>query len=140
MSKHPLYLTTEERSLFAQVPEELRATCAVHTEALTTYESPEELHLRQQMFRRDDLRFRSMLNTFKSVRTSDDLTKILHTGKAIPTDVFLDMLFALGAVFLRGTIVACLPLVRTADALEELATLSSLRHALLESNTETISA
>lgn len=139
MSQKILHLTASERDIFEKLPKELRKGWAVEEEMLNTYESPEELHLRQEMFRRTSPEFLAHLDTFRTVDSSAALTAALRS-KGIPQDVFLDMLFPLGAVFLRGFIAACLPLLKTTEALEEIAMLSSLRHALLESNGETISA
>src|SRR3989338_1997973 len=98
---HPLYLTAQEQKVFEKLPAKLREGWKVEEEKLNAYETPRQLKIRREIFRKKDSKFLKLvkdLEKVKVIRSPEDL--VSQIGE-IPKHLLLNIVFMLGAVYLR---------------------------------------
>jgi hypothetical protein len=137
MSDMTLYLTRDEETLLKKTSAPV-ASWTIEEEKGTAYEKPDEIALRQKMLEDVD-HFRQVHSVLSLAKNKHEMIEALRTMRELPQDVFLEMVFALGATFLRGFIESLLTSIHSKDDMESLAIISQLRHSLLEANLESLS-
>ena len=132
---HILYLTPAEKALLEKLPATLREGCEVTKETITAYETPEQLRERQDLLSGKDREFAILvkkMNALKADPSPEELGKMMES---LPRHFLLTILYTMGAGFLRDCLLSALS-QPAAGGIEGIATLSQLRHTLLESNLE----
>ncbi len=130
----PLYLTAEERMVFEKLPAKVREGWIVMEEMLTSYETERQLKVRRNIFRRKDPAFEALLAKLEGMKEPGSFDDAMAAIGCVPKSLIMNLLFTMGAGFLRECVQGVLGSVKIADDLRAVAELSGLRHLLLESN------
>ena len=129
----PLYLTPPEQTLFSRMDEATRARYQVIAETTEGFETVQQMDARLALLASDE---------YADVQKAahDICTKLAETGEldGLPADMtegsMEALLFLVGARGLSDMILSVLNGKKAAEAADAAATLSVVRHALIETN------
>lgn len=130
----PLYLTAEERAVFEKLPADLRRNWIVMDETLTCYETERQLKIRRDIFRKQDPAFKALIAKLESMKEPKSFDEAIVAIGPIPKQLLLNLLFTMGAGYLRECVEGIVSSIREKSDVKALAEFSGLRHLLLESN------
>ena len=135
----PLYLTNAEEKRFRVLPSSLIEGWDVRGEPIVAVEDAEQLEIRREIFRKKDPEFQAFLQTLESFKEKGDAAQALSTIDHLPPRLTLGIFFTLGVQYLCDAIEALLGQIHDDADMEGLASLTAIRHALLEANAEPVS-
>jgi hypothetical protein len=135
MASSILYLRPQEKKIFEKLSGELKEGWKVEEETVDHEERPEELKMRQLMFRVSDPEVKKTLES-STIESAQDLEKIFNSLQNFPKVQMMEIFFTLGSKALSAFLQGLLDQVKSDDDLQGIAELSHVRHALLKSNAQ----
>lgn len=124
-----LFLTAAEQFMFGKLASSLRDGWDVQTEPLDCFESPRQIKMRYFLA---DFTLHPEMKVLAEKIEKQDLGGF--TAADLPEGIESEVLFVLGARGVNALIESLLPSVAKDEEVEALATLSAVRHKLLEIN------
>ncbi len=135
----PLYLTAEERAVFEKLPAKVREGWTVLEETLNAYETEKQLKIRRDIFRKKDPAFEKLAATLEKIQGSPTMEEVAHSVGPVPKMLLLNILFTMGAGYVRDWIRRFLPAATTQQDMASLSELTQIRHLLFEENLAPVS-
>ena len=130
-----LFLNADERTRFGALSPALTKGYAVVDETSTAYETDYELAIRANMAELGSFpAFKKLTEDMKAGKKVDPASL-----KEIPEEAMPEVLFSIGARGIAMLMNEMLGMIKTAEDVEALAGLSTLRHDILTSNSQVLS-
>jgi len=129
------YLTGDEQKLFSRIGSSLREECNVVPETGKFKDTPEARAMRFRLTRVHDPELKNAVSKFSDIRTEDEFNQALQgvdLGKINERD-FIQLAFAIGPDGIGLILTEVLNNAKNEDHMILAASLSELRHELLES-------
>ncbi len=126
----PLYLTADEKKLFAALPKNLQEGWQVEEEKGTMYESVRQIAMRYQMA--DFSAYPGLKKIGETMKKGGDISSFSLDD--IPAEALKELYFTMGARGVKSLILTFLTEVKNDADIEALSVLSIVRHKLLELN------
>lgn len=128
-----LHLTGAEQKLFHTLPQELRDGVTIETETITFEDSAEKREIRMRNLQVKDEGLHAIRGHIGSMKTAEDLIKLAQTFDfgSLSKDDLIELYFAMGPHPLTATIELMIPEMKTPEDLEELASLTFIRHGVV---------
>ncbi len=130
-----VYLTSEEKAMFDQLPDNVRSGCSVETETMTFKDSEEKRAIRMRNMKVTDQRLIKLQRETQVMKSPEALKKAIETFDltTLPRQDLVELYFAMGPEALSLLIENALEVLRQGEEdASGLSAFTRIRHGLLE--------